>query len=73
MRSFTRFILSNLLNKYRNPKRYYDSDFYRGFHFFNNTKEVQKKSYITVLQEVRRLYYYWGGYSQTPILDSECF
>lgn len=61
MRTFARFILSNLLNKYRNPKRYYDSAFYRGFHFFNTTKEVQKKSYIAVLQEVRRLYYYWGG------------
>ena len=61
MISFTRFILSSLLNKYRNPKLYYSSAFYRGFHFYNSIKDTQKKSYLTVLEEVRSLYIYWGG------------
>ena len=61
MISFTRFILSCLLNKYRNPKLYYSSAFYRGFHFYNSIKDTQKKPYLTVMKEVRSLYKYWGG------------
>lgn len=57
---FIRCILSNLLNKYRNSEHYYHSDFYRGYHLYNTVKDG-KKSYPTVLKEVRRLFYLWGG------------
>ena len=60
MVSFTHFILSSLLVKYRNPERYYASAFFKGFHFYKSVKNVRKKSYLVVLKEVRSQYYHWG-------------